>query len=158
MLQYIVRRLLACVYQATRNSGDVTRNAARAVAGALGAEYFEFDVDRVVEEYKGLVGRGIGRELEWKTDDVALQNIQARVRAPAVWMLANIRSALLLATSNRSEAAVGYAWSHAAPGDVVLLAPACASFDQFDNYEHRGRVFKQAVASLESAANEGSLQ
>jgi NAD+ synthase (glutamine-hydrolysing) len=105
----IVRRLLACVYQATRNSGDVTRNAARSVATALGAEFFEFDVDRVVEDYKGLVSRGIGRELDWKTDDLALQNIQARVRAPAVWMLANIRGSLLLATSNRSEAAVGYA-------------------------------------------------
>jgi NAD+ synthase (glutamine-hydrolysing) len=105
----IVRRLLACVYQATRNSGDVTRHAARTAAAALGAEFFEFDVDHVVEDYKGLVARGIGRELDWKTDDVALQNIQARARAPAVWMLANIRGALLLATSNRSEAAVGYA-------------------------------------------------
>ncbi len=34
------------------------------------------------------------------------------------------------------------------PGDTVLLAPACASFDMFDNYEHRGRVFKEAVRSL----------
>jgi NAD+ synthase (glutamine-hydrolysing) len=105
----IVRQLLACVYQATRNSGDVTRNAARTVTTALGAEYFEFDVDRVVQDYMALVSRGIGRELDWKTDDVALQNIQARARAPGVWMLANIRGALLLSTSNRSEAAVGYA-------------------------------------------------
>lgn len=38
---------------------------------------------------------------------------------------------------------------HAAQaGDIVLLAPACASFDMFDNYEHRGRVFKEAVQSL----------
>jgi NAD+ synthase (glutamine-hydrolysing) len=79
------------------------------VAEALGAEYFEFDVDRVVEDYKSLVMRGIGRELDWKTDDLALQNVQARARAPGVWMLANIRGALLLSTSNRSEAAVGYA-------------------------------------------------
>jgi UDP-N-acetylmuramoylalanine--D-glutamate ligase len=36
----------------------------------------------------------------------------------------------------------------AQPGDVVLLAPACASFDQFQSYNHRGRVFKEAVHSL----------
>jgi NAD+ synthase (glutamine-hydrolysing) len=105
----IVGQLLTCVYQATRNSGDVTRSAARTAATALGAKYLEFDVDRVVEDYKSLVSKGIGRELDWKIDDLALQNIQARARAPSVWLLANIRGALLLSTSNRSEAAVGYA-------------------------------------------------
>ncbi|HLH04140.1 MAG TPA: UDP-N-acetylmuramoyl-L-alanine--D-glutamate ligase [Bryobacteraceae bacterium] len=46
------------------------------------------------------------------------------------------------------ERAVRYAREHAEAGDFVLLAPACASFDQFENFEHRGRVFKQIVAEL----------
>jgi NAD+ synthase (glutamine-hydrolysing) len=105
----VVRRLLTCAYQATRNSGDVTRNAARSVAQGLGAEYLEFDIDSVVQQYISIVSNAIGRPLKWDTDDLALQNIQARVRSPSVWLLANLRNALLLSTSNRSEAAVGYA-------------------------------------------------
>ncbi len=105
----IVRLLLTCVYQSTRNSSDVTRNAARGVAEALGAEFMEFNVDALVQEYMAIVERAIGRPLNWATDDIALQNIQARVRSPSVWLLANLRQALLVSTSNRSEAAVGYA-------------------------------------------------
>jgi UDP-N-acetylmuramoylalanine--D-glutamate ligase len=48
------------------------------------------------------------------------------------------------------DRAVEVAASAAKPGDIVLLAPACASFDQFQNYEHRGRVFKELVHDLEN--------
>ena len=105
----VVRRLLRCAYQATRNSSATTWEAARDVAEAVGAECYRFEVDHLVQEYVGIVSRAIGRPLTWDQDDLALQNIQARVRAPGVWLLANLRGALLLATSNRSEAAVGYA-------------------------------------------------
>jgi len=50
------------------------------------------------------------------------------------------------------ENAIRKANAAAQPGDVVLLAPACASFDQFKSYEHRGKVFKQTVASLAQKA------
>jgi UDP-N-acetylmuramoylalanine--D-glutamate ligase len=46
------------------------------------------------------------------------------------------------------DAAVDEAHQRARPGDTVLLAPACASFDQFENFEHRGRVFKELVARI----------
>jgi UDP-N-acetylmuramoylalanine--D-glutamate ligase len=49
------------------------------------------------------------------------------------------------------EAAVDQAATQAAAGDVVLLAPACSSFDQFENYEQRGRVFKKAVMARSGA-------
>jgi UDP-N-acetylmuramoylalanine--D-glutamate ligase len=46
------------------------------------------------------------------------------------------------------ESAVAKAADQAVEGDIVLLAPACASFDQFPSYEHRGQAFKQLVQSL----------
>ena len=105
----IIRKLLTCVYQSTRNSTTTTREAAREVAEAIGAEFLELDVDALVQQYQAIVSQAIGRPLDWAQDDLALQNIQARVRSPSVWLLANLRNALLLSTSNRSEAAVGYA-------------------------------------------------
>jgi UDP-N-acetylmuramoylalanine--D-glutamate ligase len=45
--------------------------------------------------------------------------------------------------------AVAKGFAAAKPGDVVLLAPACASFDMFESFEHRGKVFKEEVSSLE---------
>jgi UDP-N-acetylmuramoylalanine--D-glutamate ligase len=53
-------------------------------------------------------------------------------------------------TAGTLQRAMQLAAQHAQPGDTVLLAPACSSFDQFDSYEHRGRVFKDLVAELES--------
>jgi NAD+ synthase (glutamine-hydrolysing) len=107
--QELARQLLTCVYQSTRNSGETTRNAARTVAEAVGAEFIEWNVDAMIDDYVTTVSQAVGRELTWDGDDVALQNIQARARGPGIWLLANLRGALLLTTSNRSEAAVGYA-------------------------------------------------
>jgi len=101
--------LLTGAYQSTRNSSETTRSAARTLARALGAQFHELDVDAINQGYCQLIGDALGRPLTWEDDDLALQNIQARVRSPGIWMLANVKNALLLSTSNRSEAAVGYA-------------------------------------------------
>ncbi len=108
-VRQLVAAALTCVYQATANSGPVTLAAARGLAEGLGAAFHEFDVEPIVREYERIVSGAIGRSLSWERDDIALQNIQARSRAPGVWMLANLTGALLVSTSNRSEAAVGYA-------------------------------------------------
>ena len=50
--------------------------------------------------------------------------------------------------SNSLQEAVKLAYNRAAPGDVVLLSPACASWDMFESFEERGRIFKETVHSL----------
>ncbi len=100
--------LLTTAYQATRNSSATTRDAARAVAGDVGSSHHELEVDAMVQAYTEAAEAALGRELSWEQDDLALQNVQARSRAPSIWLLANVRGQILLATSNRSEAAVGY--------------------------------------------------
>ncbi|MEM8710499.1 MAG: NAD(+) synthase [Planctomycetota bacterium] len=103
-----VAQLLTCAYQPTENSGDVTRNAAAAVADALGARYHVMDVQPMLDAYRAAIEKALGRKLTWERDDITLQNLQARIRSPSIWALANEANQILMATSNRSEAAVGY--------------------------------------------------
>lgn len=73
---------------------------------------------------------------------------------------AAVGDSVSIVRSRSLEDAVRRARRHASPGDIVVLAPACASFDMFENYEHRGRTFKESVHSLNNAADrhqEGAL-
>ncbi|TDN37701.1 NAD(+) synthase [Hymenobacter sp. UV11] len=106
--QELVNHLLTCAYQGTVNSSDDTFNSAKELADSIGARFFDWTIDEEVRGYVGKIEGALGRELTWQTDDLALQNIQARVRAPGIWLLANVQNCLLLTTSNRSEASVGY--------------------------------------------------
>lgn len=62
-----------------------------------------------------------------------------------------LKDAVAVVPCGRLETAVRQAFAHAAPGDVILLAPACASYDQFEDFEHRGRAFKELVYQLDEA-------
>ena len=61
-----------------------------------------------------------------------------------------LKGAVELDQAGDLETAMARAFEHAVPGDVILLSPACSSFDQFHDYEHRGRVFKELVERLAS--------
>ncbi len=91
-----------------------------------------------------------------KDSDYSLLNPLLRERVKRVYLIgaaaekirAQIQGTVPLVQSGTLDRAVRQAFEAAASGDVVLLAPACASFDQFENYEQRGRVFKELVHSL----------
>lgn len=95
-------------YQATRQSSDETFRRARGLAEALGLPFMRWEIQPIVDAYEKLVEEWLGRPLSWEADDIPRQNLQARVRVPGIWMIANLMGALLITTGNRSEITVGY--------------------------------------------------
>jgi UDP-N-acetylmuramoylalanine--D-glutamate ligase len=75
--------------------------------------------------------------------------------APAIEKALGALPGVPLVTTGTLEKALEHAAAHAEPGDAVLLSPACASFDQFRNFEHRGDVFESLVKSLPETATAG---
>jgi UDP-N-acetylmuramoylalanine--D-glutamate ligase len=73
------------------------------------------------------------------------------IGAAAAKIESQIKGTVEVVSAGTLDKAVKQASTSAQPGDIVLLAPACASFDQFQNYEHRGRVFKELVRGLRDA-------
>lgn len=67
-----------------------------------------------------------------------------------------IKGSVAIRRAETLQKAVQFAAQAAHSGDIVLLAPACASFDQFQNYEQRGRVFKELVHQLQCRTEDGS--
>jgi UDP-N-acetylmuramoylalanine--D-glutamate ligase len=94
-----------------------------------------------------------------KGSDYTLLNDLLRRRVKRVYTIgaaaekieSQIKPAAKIDHSGTLEAALKAAAAAAEAGDSVLLAPACASFDQFQNYEHRGRVFKEVVGAMAAA-------
>ena len=104
-----ISEVLTCAYQRTKNSSETTESAARTLAESIRALFSSWSVDDQIEQAQATIEQALGRQLTWETDDLALQNIQARSRSPLIWFLTNVKGALLLTTSNRSEGSVGYA-------------------------------------------------
>jgi NAD+ synthase (glutamine-hydrolysing) len=104
-----IGQILTTAYQASDNSSFTTFQSAKSLAESIGAEFLNWEITDEVKSFTEKIEKALGRKLSWQEDDLALQNIQARARSPIIWMLANVKNALLLSTSNRSEGDVGYA-------------------------------------------------
>jgi len=105
----------------------MTGGGVRLIAGGLAKESdFEFVRPVLAEKARGVYLIG-----------------QAAVAMAAAWA-----DTVACQVCGTLEAAVAQAWRDAAPGECVLLAPACASFDQFRNYEERGNCFMKYVENL----------
>jgi UDP-N-acetylmuramoylalanine--D-glutamate ligase len=131
------------------------------VATVRGVEYYNdskaTNVDatiKALESFPGNIHLILGGKD--KGSDYTLLNDLLRHRVKAVYTIgaaaekiqSQIKGATSIVSSGTIDVAVKQAAAAAQAGDVVLLTPACASFDQFQNYEHRGRVFKDLVLAL----------
>ncbi|MEQ8358745.1 MAG: NAD(+) synthase [Cytophagales bacterium] len=125
----IIHNLLTVVFQSSVNSSEKTFEAAKYLADSLGAKFYHWSIQEEVDSYTKKIEKTIGRTLNWEDDDLTLQNIQARSRSPIIWMLANLKNALLLTTSNRSEGDVGYATMDGdTSGSIAPIAGVAKSF------------------------------
>jgi UDP-N-acetylmuramoylalanine--D-glutamate ligase len=130
------------------------------VATVRGVEYYNdskaTNVDatiKALESFPGRIHLILGGKD--KGSDYSVLNVLLKERVKRVYTIgaaaAKIESQVQgteIASVGTLEAAVKRASESASAADVVLLAPACASFDQFDSYEHRGRIFKDLVRQL----------
>ena len=109
---------------------------------------------KAVEAFEGGIWLILGGKD--KDSDYATMSTLLRERVKTVLTIGSaaekierqLAGVVMIERAETIERAVALAHEKASVGDVVLLAPACASFDQFENYEHRGRVFKGLVQGL----------
>lgn len=123
ILADIMPKYLVTGYQPSSNSGDITKDAAQKVADMLCTTHKVFVVGDIVNLYEKTIEDEFSIKTNWEEHDIFKQNIQARVRSPMIWGVANLLNKLLLTTSNLSEASVGY---FTQDGDSSgVLAPIC---------------------------------
>jgi NAD+ synthase (glutamine-hydrolysing) len=110
IVNIIMPKAFVTVYQKTDNNSDKTEGAARALAESIGAEFHSLNIQSIVDSFEAVFNDAVATPLSWdnKSDDIPLQNLQARTRNPMVWLFANRGNRILMTTSNKSENSVGY--------------------------------------------------
>jgi UDP-N-acetylmuramoylalanine--D-glutamate ligase len=163
-----VGRICGCDAQSIRNAVKnfkAVEHRLQFITTIAGVEYYNdskaTNVDatiKAIESFSGNIHLILGGKD--KDSDYTLMNHLLRDRVKRVYTIgaaaekirSHVQEAVEVMPSGTLENAVARAHEAARPGDVVLLAPACSSFDQFENYEHRGRTFRQVVERLAQPA------
>ncbi|MBV9182980.1 MAG: UDP-N-acetylmuramoyl-L-alanine--D-glutamate ligase [Acidobacteria bacterium] len=159
-----VAKLMNCAaagIRATVASFKAVEHRLEYVATIGGVEYYNdskaTNVDatiKALESFPGNIHLILGGKDKGSDYTVLGDLLRARVKqvytigAAAEKIHSQTQQAAKVVASGTIESAVRQAAEAAKPGDVVLLAPACASFDQFEDYQQRGRVFKELVHKL----------
>jgi UDP-N-acetylmuramoylalanine--D-glutamate ligase len=118
------------------------------------------NVDATLKSLEGMPDSSVFLILGGKDKAGEFERLAPLVRAKAKAVLtighaapkveAKLAGAAPIVSCGDMRGAIDYGTKHATRGDVVLLSPACASFDQFNNFEHRGEVFEEMVRALET--------
>jgi UDP-N-acetylmuramoylalanine--D-glutamate ligase len=163
----VIGMLVGCqpeqIRQAVRNFKAVEHRL-EFVAKVAGVDYYNdskaTNVDatiKALESFPANIHLILGGKDKGSDYTVLHELLRQRVKrvytigAAAAKIESQIQVAAEIEHAETLDNAVRRASESAAAGDVILLAPACASFDQFQSYEHRGRVFKEIVHSLAMA-------
>ena len=107
-VKIVMNKIFYTAYQETQNSTKETKESAKVLSDFIGSNHYEWSIDSEVQSIKEKISDKTLKKYSWKENDITLQNIQARVRSPFIWFIANANNLLLLSTSNRSESSVGY--------------------------------------------------
>lgn len=108
-IEYFSKRMIHTLYQQTKQNTERTKTIAEELAKEIHSNHHTIDIQNLLEENIRLMENITNQKLNWNTHNIPLQNIQARIRSPIIWFLANLTNSVLISTSNRSEGSVGYA-------------------------------------------------
>ncbi len=107
-IKKVINKILFTAYQETENSTKETKKSGKILSDFIGSNHFEWSIDSEVKSITEKISNKTSKKYSWEKNDITLQNVQARVRSPFIWFIANANNLLLLSTSNRSESSVGY--------------------------------------------------
>ena len=107
-IKKVINKILFTAYQETENSTKETKKSAKILSDFIGSNHFEWSIESEVKSITEKISNKTSKKYSWEENDITLQNVQARVRSPFIWFIANANNLLLLSTSNRSESSVGY--------------------------------------------------